>query len=131
MGGIIGGIQIDRDPLGSPLEPVAVLRDDRRGQGTAHPIQRPWADRILKPGERGLRGQGGPAHRIAPHRQLVQGIVGQPSRVSAVLIPTRQAEDALGQQVAYRVPDLVGISAVGQARRPSVRQLEAVIQRLE
>jgi hypothetical protein len=86
---------------------------------------------MLKPGERGRRGQGIPAHRIAPHRQLVQGIVGQPGRVIAVLIPTGQTEEALPQQVADRVPDLVRIPAIGQARRQAVRQLEAVIQRLE
>ena len=89
VGGIIGRIQIDRDALGAALEPVAVLRNDRRRQHPPHPVQSPWAHRILKPGECGLRGQGVPGHRIAPHRQLVQGIVDQPSRVVAILIPTR------------------------------------------
>jgi len=59
----------------------------------------------------------------------VQGIVDQPGRVVALLIPTRQADDALAQQVADRVPNLVGIPAIGQARRQAVRQLEAGIPR--
>ena len=95
MRGVVRGIEIDRDALGAAFEPVTVLRDDRRRQHPSHPIQGSWAHCILKPGERGLRGQGIPSHRVAPHRQLVQGIVGQSSRVVAVLIPTRQAEDAL------------------------------------
>ena len=114
---VVRGIEIDREALGVALEPVAVLRDDRRRQHPPHPIQGPWAPRMFKPGERGLRGQGIPGYRIAPHRQLVQGIVDQPGRIVAVLISTRQALDALAQQVADRVPDFVGISGVRQARR--------------
>jgi hypothetical protein len=131
VGRVVRGIEIDRDALGVALEPVAVLRDDRRRQHPPHPIQSPWAHCILTPGERGLRGHGIPAHRIAPHRQLVQGIIDQPGCIVAILIPTRQAEDALAQQVADRVPDLLGIPAIGQTRRQAVRQLKAIIQCLE
>jgi hypothetical protein len=56
VGVIIGRVQIDRDALGSALEPLAVLCDDRRRHHPPHPIQSPWTDRMLEPGERGLRG---------------------------------------------------------------------------
>lgn len=79
----------------------------------------------------GCESPGGPDHRVEPQRQRVQGIVGQPGRVMAVLLPTRQADAALLQQIAWRVPDRVGIPAIWQTRRQSIRQLEAIIQRLK
>jgi len=129
--GIIGGIQIDRDPLSAALESLLMLRDHGRRQCAPHPIQLPGRHRILKPGEGRLRGQGRASHRIAPHRQFLEGIVGQPGGIVRVLVAADYAENPLPEQVAEWMADLVRVPAVDQTGRQLVGHLEAVIERFE
>ena len=108
-----------------------MVRHDGGRQRASHPIQRPRRRGMLKAGQSRLRGQGGAGHRIAAHRQFVQRIVRQSSRVVCVLVPAGQAHNPLPQQIADRMSDLVRIPAVGQTAGQLLGQPEAVIQSLE
>lgn len=127
VGGIVGGIQVNRDPAGMPLEPVAVLRNHRRGQHPAHPIQGPRSPGILKARPRRLRGQSCPGERIPAQCQLVHRIVRQPGGIIAVLVPTGQAEYPLAQQIPQFVLDLPRFAPVWQAGRQVLGQRQPLV----
>src|ERR1700688_1764292 len=88
MGGIIGGIQIDGDPVHPAPKSLGVPPDDTLGQSLAHAIQLLDSDRILETRHRRLRGQVEPFYRITTEKQLVNGVAAQSGRVVAVGIAT-------------------------------------------
>ena len=119
---IVGRIEIDRDPPRPAVPPLAVPFDDHFGEGDAHVVQRLRAVVIFEARDRGLRGQRGPVHRVAPEQQFVHRIVGQSVRVIRVRIPAGQPKDALRQQITQRMLDLPGLAIVDQAAREAVDQ---------
>jgi len=131
MGRIVGGVQVDGDALGPALQACPMMGHDGGRQCATGSIQRPRRHRLLKAGQRGLRGQGRPGDGIPSHGQFVQRIVGQSGCIIRVLVPTGQTEDPLAQQITQGMADFVRVSAVDQAAGQLVGQSEAVIQRLE
>jgi hypothetical protein len=113
---VIGRIEIDRDLLDPPVQPAPVALDHRVGQHRPHAIQLAGSDRILEPAERRLRRQGGAVDRIAAHEQFVDGVVGQARGIIGIGIATRDAVQALRQQVDERVLHLARLAGVLQAR---------------
>jgi hypothetical protein len=75
VGGIVRGIEIDRDPSGAAVPPPLLLRDDGVGQHVGQGAQLPRGHRILEARQRGLGGQAQPGQRIAVEDQLVDGVV--------------------------------------------------------
>src|ERR1700736_4477725 len=88
MGGIIGGIQIDGDPVNPAPESLGVPPDDAPGQSLTHAIQFLDSDRILETRHCRLRGQVEPFYGIATEKQLMNGVAAQSGRVVAVGVAT-------------------------------------------
>ena len=57
------GVEVDRDPLGSPMEPLPMAVDDMRGERAAHRIERLRPDVIFEARDRRLRGERVPVDR--------------------------------------------------------------------
>jgi hypothetical protein len=65
---VVGGIQVDRNPGGAPVQPAPLLGDHRVGQRVRHVAQSRPPDGVLEPRQRRLRGQGRARDRIAVRR---------------------------------------------------------------
>jgi hypothetical protein len=130
MRGVVGGIEVDRDPLGPPPEPAAMVLDHRVGQLVPHGGQLAPADRVLEPREGWPRGQGRPGDRIAIHQQLVNRVVREPGGVVAVGVPAREAKDPLPQQLERLMLDLARLPRIVQARGQTLGQPELGIDAL-
>jgi len=131
VGGIVGGIQVDRDAPGSALEPPAMVLDDRLGQHVPHRQQLAPPHGVLEPRQRGLRGQGRPRDRIAVDQQLVDRVVGQPGRVVAVGVAAGDPKDALPEQLERLMLDLARLPRIVETRGQSLGQPELGIDRLQ
>jgi hypothetical protein len=93
--GIVGRVQVDRNPPGAPVEPAPMVGDHRPSQALPHPDELAPADAVLEAREGWLRAQGRPRQRLAVEHQLVQRVVGEPRRVVAIEIARGQAKDSL------------------------------------
>ena len=132
VGGVVGGIEVDRDPPHGPArEAPLVAADHRVGQGLAQGVQRAAPHAILEPRQRGLRAERRAREWIAVHQQLVDRIVDQPGRVVAVGVATGHAEHALAQQLQELMPHLARLPRIGEGVGQSFRQAERGIDRLE
>jgi hypothetical protein len=128
--GVVGGIQVDRDPRGAPVQPAPLLRDHGIGQHVRHRVQLARAHGVLEPRQRRLRGQAESHERIAAHHRLVDRVVNQPGRVVAVGVACAQPEDALLQQLDHLVHDLAREPVVETGGQP-FGQAELAVERLE
>ena len=116
VGGIVGGIEVDRDAAGPALEAPPMVRDDRVGQDVPHREQLPPPHGVLEPRQRGLRGQGRSRDRIAVDQQFVDRVVGQPSGVVAVGVAAGDPKDALPEQLERLMLDLARLPLVLETR---------------
>ena len=57
VSGVVGGIQVDRDPGGAPVQTSPLLRDHGVGQRVRHSAQLARAHGVLEARQRRLRGQ--------------------------------------------------------------------------
>jgi hypothetical protein len=131
VGGVVGRIEIDRDPRGAPAEPTAMRLDHGVGQHVGHVAQLRPAQRVLEARERRLRGQGRARDGVAVEQQLVDRIVGQPGGVVAVGVTAREPEDALPQQLEGLMLHLARLASIGHTRGQPLRQLELGIEPLQ
>jgi hypothetical protein len=128
---IVRDVEVDRDAAGPPAQPLALLIDHGRRQLAADAIQRAWADAILKPRDRRLRGEGLALHRMAVEQQLLDRIVGEPVRIVPIGIAGGDAEDALREHIPQRMRDARRITSVREAGRQSRREIQASVRRLQ
>ena len=122
VGGVVGGIEVDRDAGGAALEPPSMVRNDGVRQHVAHRDQLARPHGILEPRQRGLRGQGRPREGIALEQELVDRVVGQPGGVVAVGVTAGEAEGPLPEQLDRLVLDLARLTTIRQARSQALGQ---------
>src|SRR6266704_2522512 len=131
VGGVVGGIQIDRDPPDAPVQAPPLLRDHGVGQHVRHGAQFSRAHGVLESRQRGLRGQAEPGEGIAAQHQLVDRVVDQPGGVVAVGVAPAQPEDALLEQLDRLVQDLARRPRIVEAGGQPLRQTQLGIQGLD
>ncbi len=119
---VVGGIEIDRDPVRTAVKAPPVPLDDRLRQLASHLVERLGAVAILEARDRGLRGERVAVDGIAAQQELVNRVVREPVGVIGIRIAAGEAEDPLGQQVPERVPHLPRLPIVDQATREAIDQ---------
>jgi len=130
VGLVFRAIEIDRDQANAPSA-SAMSRNHRVGERLAHREQHPWGGRVLEARDRRLRRQAAAVDRIAPQQQLVDGIVGEPVRVIAVGMATRDREDPLREQIADAVRHARRRARIGDRRGEGRQQAEVSVGRFE
>jgi hypothetical protein len=130
VGLVFRDIEIDRNQSDA-APPPAVSRNHRVGQRVAHGQQHARGRRVLEARDRRLRGQAAAVDRIAPQHQFVDRIIGQPVRVIAVGMATRDREDALREQITDAMRHAGRCARIGHGRAQRRQQPELAIGRLQ
>jgi hypothetical protein len=124
MGRIVGRIELDRDHARLATAPIPVVLDHGIHEDVVEQPQVLRLEVVLEARERRLRSQIGSGDRIPPEEQLEEWIAPEPGGVIAVLVPGRQAVDALLKQRQEVVLDSRWVPAVRQVRQDPLRQPE-------
>ena len=128
---IIGGIQIDRDPLHLALQAPSVSLDDGVGERDPHPVQIRSIHRVLKARERRLRGQILALDRVATAEHLLDRIRSQSARIVGIRVAAGNRVQPLVQQIRDRVADLARLASLINRADHRFGQPEAPIARLQ
>src|SRR5437773_5799947 len=113
------------------VQPLGVTPDYAVGQKLAHAIEFFYPYSVLETRQRRLRSQVATFDRIAIHKQFVNRIAGQSSRVVRVRVAAGDREHSLRHQLAQRMIDLAGLPLFSQAGGQSSHQSIAVIGSLQ
>jgi len=131
VGRVVGWTEIDRDPAGAPLQPLAMAVDQGGGQVAPHPPERRPAHAILEARRARLRRQRRRGDRVAVQEQLVDRIVREAISVVRVGMAPREPEDALREEVAQGVSHLPPSALVDQAARQVTKDPVPRLRRLQ
>ena len=132
VGGIVGGIEVDRDPPHRPAPRRRwwlAMTVSARASPKAYNSPRRTA--FSNRDSVGCEPRAAPVRGIAIHQQLVDRIVGQPRSVVAVGVATGDAEHALAHQLQELMPHLARLPGIAQGVGQSRRQTERGVDRLE
>jgi hypothetical protein len=128
---VIGGVEVDRDPSGAPMEPLLMAIDHAGGEFAPHRRERLRPDLVFEARDRGLRGERVAVDRITAAQELVNRVVGKPTRVVRIGMAAGEPVDALRQQILERVPDFPRLPIIDEAPRKVINQPVARFRGLE
>ncbi len=131
VGRVVGGVEIDRDPPGSPMEPPLMALDHIGGQFATHRIEGLHPDLVFEARDRRLRGKRVPVDRVAIEQELVNRIVREPIGVVRIGMAAGEPVDALRQQILERVSHFPSLTLVDEAPGEAIDQPVARFRGLE
>jgi len=127
VGGILGRVEIDRDPSGFAPQSAAMAFDDRTGERFADAKKFLGANAVLEARKCRLACQRGAVDRVATDEHLVDGIICQASGVVAIGVAARHREHSLPNELGDLVGDLGGITSVFDASGQAFGQPQSLI----
>ena len=107
------------------MKPPPMAVDHARREVAPHRMQFVGADVVFKAREGGVRRERVAVDGVAPEQELVDGIVSQAIGVVRIRMATGEPVDALGQQIAKRVPHLPRVPIIDEAAGKAIDQAVA------